>query len=489
VLTRALKSIWTNLEGPMRGVRIPHDVNGEDHFVLGLSVTRLAALLFGLLAAYTILHLSFLAPLRIAAASLAALTGAAVAWVRPEGRSLTHWLLAAIEYKFGGRAESIRPSKPSEAAAHGSSEPVQQRPAGLRLRVVASTPATPLQTRSTVAQPAGSTAQRTDNPIESAYAGDDLAACEGVIELPDDRANAVASPAGVEAGTDSGGAKPAPVYLGGPQVVTFFAAKGGTGRTTLATEVAALLAMKGRYQETPASAPQQLRVALVDFDLGSANVSARLGLAQPTMLDYLCDLSVPQPDPRDYVIRHPATNLDVMLGPSKCLAGDRGELLGVPQAAHILSTLKSAGYQFLVVDISSALGSLETYLLEAATRIYCVVTPTAGSVQSLYRGVEALRRLGLGGKLRYVANKMRDGVSLDEPMGDLNGSLVARVPYDSAFDTAENRHEPLSTRGHGPAVDALRQLTASIYPALEIPMPTRAIAAPFSWFVKRRRAG
>jgi hypothetical protein len=42
----------------MRGVRIPHDLNGEDQFVLGLSVTRLAALLLGLLAAYTILHLT-----------------------------------------------------------------------------------------------------------------------------------------------------------------------------------------------------------------------------------------------------------------------------------------------------------------------------------------------------------------------------------------------------------------------------------------------
>ncbi len=85
----------------MRGVRIPHDLNGEDQFVLGLSVTRLAALLLGLLAAYTILHLTLPAPLQLAAAGMAALTGAAVAWVRPEGRSLIHWALAAVEFKFG----------------------------------------------------------------------------------------------------------------------------------------------------------------------------------------------------------------------------------------------------------------------------------------------------------------------------------------------------------------------------------------------------
>src|SRR5712691_3287421 len=94
----------------MRGVRIPHDLNGEDQFVLGLSVTRLAALLLGLLAAYTILHLTLPAPLQLAAAGMAALTGAAIAWIRPEGRSLIHWALAAAEFKFGQQMDPDPPS-------------------------------------------------------------------------------------------------------------------------------------------------------------------------------------------------------------------------------------------------------------------------------------------------------------------------------------------------------------------------------------------
>ena len=31
----------------MRGVRIPHELDGDDQFILGLSVTRLAALALG----------------------------------------------------------------------------------------------------------------------------------------------------------------------------------------------------------------------------------------------------------------------------------------------------------------------------------------------------------------------------------------------------------------------------------------------------------
>lgn len=470
----------------MRGVRIPHDLNGEDQFVLGLSVPRLAALLLGLLAAYTILHLSLPAPLQLTAAALAAIAGAAVAWIRPEGQSLIHWAVAAIEFKFGERYvghSAVDTGDRARAGHHRLTTNGSHRaetslgPANAinDAAMQARKPSLQVLTTMTPSSPPSTVA-----PTSSTFEGDDI------VELPDEPPNSLAQSDGPQ-GADL--AVPAPVYLGGPQIVTFFSAKGGTGRTTLATEVAALLALKGNYRESASGAPQRLRVALIDFDLASANVSARLGLAQPTMLDYLFDSSVPHPDPRDFVIHHQATNLDVLLGPSKCLAGDRAELMGVAQAAHILSTLKGAGYQFLVLDTSATVGDLETYLLEAATRIYCVVTPTAGSVQSLYRGVEALRRLGLGAKLHYVANKMRDGVSLSEPMGDLNGSLVARIPYDPAFDIAENRHQPMALGSGGPAVEALMQLASSMYPALQIPIAHRSGMSRFVWFGKRRRAG
>jgi len=446
----------------MRGVRIPQDLNGEDAFVLGLSVPRLAALLLGLLGAYTILHLTLPAALQLAAAGIAALTGAAVAWVRPEGRSLIHWALAAVEFKLGQHiAADVESPNPKKGTVTDRIALSDRAP---RLSVV--------------------THEAQSAPLHEPPAAPPVQFIDEVIELP----SATGDPPHPDPDIDLETVEPAPVYLGGPQVITFFSAKGGTGRTTLATEVAALLAMKGRYRDSPSNRPQPLRVVLIDFDLASANVSARIGIAQPTMLDYLCDLTVPHPDPRDYIVHHQATGLDVLLGPSKCLSGDRAELFGVPQAAHILSTLKDAGYQFLVLDMSANLGNLETYLLETATRIYCVVTPTAGSVQSLYRGVEALRRLGLGPKLQYVANKMRDGFSLAEPMGDLSGSLVACIPYDPAFDTAENRHEPIVTRSVGAAGEALRRLAASVYPALQLPAPSRS-RLPFAWWSKGRRAG
>jgi MinD-like ATPase involved in chromosome partitioning or flagellar assembly len=435
----------------MRGIRIPQDLDGEDQFVLGLSVTRLSTLLFGLLAAYAILHLAIPGLVRGILAALVASVGAALTWLRPEGRSLGHWALAAIEFHLARSTEAQARPSPSRALVDAP-----------RFSVVAPTPETT----------GSGAALDTDE--------------DDVIELP---GPAISAGHDVEA-QDNFDDDAVPVYLGGTQIITFFSAKGGTGRTTLATEVSTLLARKGRYRPSAAEPAQPLRVVLVDFDLSSANVSARLGLAQPTMLDYVSDLAGigADPDPRDYILHHQASSLDVLLGPSKCLAGDRSRLIGIPQAAHILSALRGAGYHFVIIDMGASVGDLETYLLEAAHRIYCVVTPTAGSVQSLYRGVEVLRRLGLGEKLRYVANKMRDGYNLEEPLGDLGGSLAARIPFDQVFETAENRHQPVVLWSEGTTRDAIIKLGASIYPALERPRPERVAGNPFSWLTRRRRA-
>ncbi|MEO6795912.1 MAG: AAA family ATPase [Candidatus Dormibacter sp.] len=435
----------------MRGIRIPQDLDGEDQFVLGLSVTRLSTLLFGLLAAYAILHLALPGLVRGILALLAAGMGAALTWLRPEGRSLGHWALAAIEFHLARSTDTpTRLSRPRALAGTP------------KFSVVATTPDTIIPTP-------GLDSDEDD-----------------VIELPEP---AISAERDLEAQGNVDD-EAVPVYLGGTQIITFFSAKGGTGRTTLATEVATLLARKGRYRPSATEPAQPLRVMLVDFDLSSANVSARLGLAQPTMLDYVSDVAGigADPDPSDYILHHQASNLDVLLGPSKCLAGDRSRLVGIPQAAHILSAFRDAGYHFVIIDMGASVGDLETYLLEAAHRIYCVVTPTAGSVQSLYRGVEVLRRLGLGEKLRYVANKMREGYNLEEPLGDLGGSLAARIPFDQLFEFAENRLQPIVLWSEGATRNALARLGASIYPALERPRPGRVTANPFSWLTRRRRA-
>lgn len=411
----------------MGGVRIPHDLNGEDRFILGLSVSRVAVLLFGSLAGYTMLRLPWPIAFRLPLALLIWAGTAAFIWLRPGGQSLTHWVGAALEYWLGNFGQTSQ-ALPLRNGTHG------QVHGGPQLAVLSTANA--------------------EGPDEPDAHDDD------VLELPPSRREPTS------ASTIREPVPPSPVYLGGPQVICFFAIKGGSGRTTLATESACLLAARGWYRESPRAKGERLKVALLDFDLGSANVSIRLGLAQPTVLDYLTALGIEPPRVTDFLLRHESSGLFTLLGPPKCLTGSGPLIFGVPQAAEILASLKAEGYHYIFVDVGPTLTDLVTFILQAADCIYYIVTPTAGSIQDLYRGVEALRRIGLGPKLRYVANKMRHPLDLSEPMGDLGGRIEAEIPYDQAFETAENRHQPCGLFTKGDTQRALLELAGSIYPAL-----------------------
>jgi MinD-like ATPase involved in chromosome partitioning or flagellar assembly len=113
-----------------------------------------------------------------------------------------------------------------------------------------------------------------------------------------------------------------------------------------------------------------------------------------------------------------------------------------------------------------------------------VLTPTASGVQDAYRSTEALRRLGLGSKLRYVVNRARPGVDLDEVMGDLGGRIAATIPFDPRIEEAENSHRIAALEGGGPAAEALFRLAAQVYPALAAPTARRRL-----WPFARRRVG
>jgi MinD-like ATPase involved in chromosome partitioning or flagellar assembly len=435
----------------MGGVRIPHDLTGEDRFILGLSVSRVAVLLFGSLGGYTLLRLPWPLALRLVPALATWAATAAFVWLRPGGQTLTHWAGAAIEYWLANLG------RPRPAPAPTPTLQAGQTRVGPKLAVLS----------------ASSSALPPDGPSSTD---------EDVLELPPGRREFESPSTTVREPTS-----PAPVYLGGPQVVCFFAIKGGSGRTTLATESACLLAARGWYRESPREKSKPLRVALLDFDLGSANVSVRLGLAQPTILDYLTALGMEPPRVADYLLEHDASGLSVLLGPPKCLTGTGPLTFGVSQAAEIMASLKADGYQYIFVDVGPTLTDLVTFVLQAADHIYYVVTPTAGSIQDLYRGVEALRRVGLGPKLRYVVNKVRRPMDFSEPMGDLGGYIEAEIPYDQAFETAENRHQPCGLSTSGDTQRALLELAATIYPALSLPETGAGRLRRFGWFGRAPR--
>ena len=111
-----------------------------------------------------------------------------------------------------------------------------------------------------------------------------------------------------------------PTARSGARRVTFFSLRGGTGRSTLATELACLLA-SSRSNDHPAP-----KVALVDLDLRSPTVAVRLGTPEKTLLDF----ALAPPEDRqvvDFMVVHASgafALLGAAAGGEPRVAGDAG---------------------------------------------------------------------------------------------------------------------------------------------------------------------
>ena len=505
----------------LNAVHFADGFDGPDTVALGLEAPELSAVVGGGLLTSAIVHSPAPAGVRLPAAALVALVAAALGWVRPQGRSLLRWgWLAASDgdqvdegAEDGATAEAepawarwLRHTVPGRdrepaPAADGVEEP----------EVVAEAPAA-----APAVEPAAPAPRRRRRPAAAASrpgVDDDGATVEGrrppIVLLPETAGGREPAEAGeveevepepativplcrAAATLEVAEACPvppslqaadalAPVFVGATRRITFFSLNGGAGRTTLATELACLLAARGRHRPTPGAAPRPLRVALLDLDLRSATVAVRLGIPQPTLWDYL--LSGDQgPGALDrHMVTH-GSGARALLGPPKPLSG--GTAVEPARVAEIVHRLECDGTHFILFDVGADLGAVTTWVLSAAHDIYVVLTPTASGVQDAYRSTEALRRLGLGSKLRYVVNRARPGIDLDEVMGDLGGRIAASIPFDPRIEEAENSHRIASLDGGGPAAEALAGLAAQIYPALGAPAARRRLR-----LFGRRRVG
>ncbi len=247
----------------------------------------------------------------------------------------------------------------------------------------------------------------------------------------------------------------------GPRRVTFFSLRGGTGRSTLATELACLVAAS-RGDNHPAP-----RVALVDLDLRSPTVGIRLGTPEKTLLDY----ALTSPDDRavtDFMITH-ASGARVLLGAQRAVNPEWP--ITPALLREVLRELDMDGFDLVVLDVSPELSPVNTAALCACDDVFVVVVPTAGGVQDAYRSTEALRRLGLRQQLRYIVNRSTTGTDLTEPMADLGGQVVADIPDDTAVVSAENAHRIVGLEETGPAAVALRRFARRIEGELRSPWP------------------
>jgi MinD-like ATPase involved in chromosome partitioning or flagellar assembly len=494
----------------MTQYRLYDGFDEPDTIAFGLPAAQLLVVVACALCALLLLRSPAPKFVSVPPALLIAAAGAALGWLRWEERPLLEWAVLAARYAARPHGPAIllaaeeppsaEPSPPQARQPLNTSGPPPRKPDWRQWleepEPPAEPPAPPPADQSELtfedAAPALALIEPGDDP-----GNDELP--EGDLEIDDDEPVGVIVPftkAGADGGDDAGwpaegsvavadeieiDAEPPPTaFVGATRRITFFSLNGGSGKTTLCTEVAGLLASRGEHTPNGVT-KQRLKVAVVDLDLRSASVSVRLGIPQPTIWDYATRAAGTDESVHDYLVSH-KTGVKALLGPPKPVPASN-QLIDPERVADIVAELEADGYHYIFFDVASDLNPTTTWVLNAAHDIFIVLTATATGVQDAYRTAESLRRMGLRHKLSYVVNKSRSALNFSTTMNDLSGKLVAEIPYDTRVEDAENSHTLVVESG-GPAADAIRRLAATIYPALA--PGRRKSRMTFPW--KRRRA-
>src|SRR5437868_6103928 len=201
------------------------------------------------------------------------------------------------------------------------------------------------------------------------------------------------------------------VSVGAGHVYAVFSPRGGSGKTTLAVNLAAQCAV-----EHPD------RTALLDLSLTFGHAAAQLGLSPETSLAAVPAESLSDFDRRtlgQYLVEHP-TGLQVLV------AGTRPEEGEVVTAAHVRSALGTMKRQFSAtfVDCGSTFDEPTIAALEMADRILVVCTPELNTLRDVRESVRVFGEI-----IRLDVKRVSFVFNHNQPF-----AVLAREQFESALE-------------------------------------------------------
>jgi pilus assembly protein CpaE len=224
----------------------------------------------------------------------------------------------------------------------------------------------------------------------------------------------------------------APTERENGQIVTVTSAKGGSGKTVMATNVALLL---NRLPDK--------KVVLVDADLQFGDVCLLLQIEPRfTMVNAAHELHHLDPEMLDSLLTEHPTGLRVLAAPLEPAFADDITTAGLMQMLDVLQET----YDFVVVDTASMLDELILSLIEKADDVLMIVDMDLPSLKNAKLALETLRLLKFStANVKLVMNRSnaKNKLNNKEIEAALKMEIAASVPSDASVPNSVNEGRPV----------------------------------------------
>ena len=221
----------------------------------------------------------------------------------------------------------------------------------------------------------------------------------------------------------------APVAQG--QLITVFAGKGGCGKTTMATNLAASLATGGRRS-----------VCLLDLDLAFGDVAIALQLfPSRTLADAVGMTRIDESAVRSLVTTH-ASGLDAIVAP---VSPGTAESISGPLVHDLIAVLKRM-YDMVVIDCPPAFTDHVLAAFDQTDHFVLLATLDVPALKNLKLTLETLDMLSYARDRWHVVLNRSDakvGLSIADVEKTLGTPIALQVPSSRAVPTSINRGVPI----------------------------------------------
>jgi MinD-like ATPase involved in chromosome partitioning or flagellar assembly len=215
------------------------------------------------------------------------------------------------------------------------------------------------------------------------------------------------------------------------RVIMVSSTKGGTGKTSLAVNLAVGFAEAG------------VRTLLLDLDVQFGDVGIVLGLDRPEQTLHDLAAAAGDLDPeklRGYVVKH-GSGLHVVPAP---LRPEEGEEIDASRIATIIQTARGM-YDAIVVDTAPIFDGPMLTALDRSDQVLLVSTPDVPSMKNIRLALQTLDLLGFPvDRISLVANRsgMPGGASASEVAETIGRPIRYVLPEDSTVPSSINSGVP-----------------------------------------------